>query len=263
MTDLTRSDALMLTAAIAATSSVTVAEAQAPDNNKLPDDPTLLTVPFGPIANSSIPISLTVPASTFAKDNVVPSAIQVELTIADVSSQPTDHRVLTAILGDWALPVFNTGIDPGDHGHDATDGHSQENGQSISTDNGHCECDDDVCRWAKNRQGIAKITIKKRGLCSFRHFGAAPVAPAAGRFVKRQRYGASDRSPCCNRRTTCGIDRNFIGLAGAGSIIHTGTSGFHGASAAGIAVKRCDANSRLRRRRQCRFPLTNCGGLCA
>jgi hypothetical protein len=99
----------MLTAAIAATtSSAAVAQAQAPDPSKLPDDPTLLSVPSGPVANSSIPISLTIPATTFAKDGVVPTAIQVELTISDVSDTPADHRVLTAVLGDWALPVFNT-----------------------------------------------------------------------------------------------------------------------------------------------------------
>jgi hypothetical protein len=110
MTDLTRRDALMLTAAIAATTSATVAEAQAPvNNNNLPDDNTLLTVPSGAVANSSIPISLKIPATTFAPapDNTVPSKVQVVLTISDVSNPPTTHSVFNATLQDMALPPFN------------------------------------------------------------------------------------------------------------------------------------------------------------
>jgi hypothetical protein len=110
MTDLTRRDALMLTAVIAATTSATVAEAQAPaSNGNLPDDNTLLTVPSGAVANSSIPISLKIPATTFAPapDNTGPSKVEVVLTISDVSNPPKTHPAFSATLQDMALPAFN------------------------------------------------------------------------------------------------------------------------------------------------------------
>jgi hypothetical protein len=105
MTDITRRDALMLTAAIAATTSaVQTAQAQAPTQVQVTPNNSLIVAPTTTVANSSIPITISIPPSVFAPDGIVPTTVTIAMTIADVAPSSTATAIFTATLQTSALP---------------------------------------------------------------------------------------------------------------------------------------------------------------
>jgi hypothetical protein len=106
MTDVTRRDALMLTAAVAAvTSPSAFAQAQSAITASADEINKLLIVPTAPVANSSIPVSIKIPATSYAPDGGNPTSLEIVLKISDKPDDPNKWKtVLTATLKDMAIP---------------------------------------------------------------------------------------------------------------------------------------------------------------
>jgi hypothetical protein len=105
MTDLTRRDALMLTAVIAAaTSTVQVAQAQTPPAAPPPTPNNgLLIPPVNTIASSSIPITVNIPENVFSKGGETPTKLTIAMTMSDGVNP--DFTVFTTTLQGLALPA--------------------------------------------------------------------------------------------------------------------------------------------------------------
>jgi hypothetical protein len=109
MTDMTRRDALMLTAAVAAVTSPSAFAQAQPANTATGDEINKqLIVPTAPAANSSIPVSIKIPATSYAPDGGNPTSLNIVLKISD---KPDDSNkwqtVFTATLKDMAIPPIS------------------------------------------------------------------------------------------------------------------------------------------------------------
>jgi hypothetical protein len=108
MTDLTRRDALMLTAVIAATTSTVQAAAPpapAPPPGTLPDNPSLLIPPTTMVASSSVPITVKIPEAAFTQNGLLPNSVIIDVRIVDADSNtyPDGSRIFKTTLQGFAL----------------------------------------------------------------------------------------------------------------------------------------------------------------
>jgi hypothetical protein len=103
MTDLTRRDALMLTAVIAATTSTVLADPAPAPAQPLTRNDDLLIPPVNTVASSSIPITVKIKESVFAAGGATLTNLAIAMTLSDgQNGAPTS--ILTTTLQGLALP---------------------------------------------------------------------------------------------------------------------------------------------------------------